>query len=208
LIVLISLLAQISFGQLYNISELTCPLNHPTEKDTIVIKYTYHFPSSNCIKDSSKINYLDDTCIQVIAYYSVGDADSPCSDNDSIILGKLNPGTYSIILNLYSTGNFYADSDTITVIVSKTTNLNEIIRKESFRIYSNPARDQLIMSGLKRGLTVQIFNVDGQKIMAVETTGNEQTIDLSNTKDGVYLIQVNNDKEIIFSDKMMVKNTL
>jgi len=206
LIVLISLLAQISFGQT-NIVELTCPQNKPTEKDTVVIKYTYLFPTQPCIKDSFATNFSCDTCIKVDVYYNVGDATSPCTDNDSVVIGKLNPGAYSIILNLYSIANPYADSDTITVIVNKTTNLNENIRKESFRIYLNPARNELIISGLKSGLTVQIFNVDGQKIMAVETTGNEQAIDLSNIKDGVYLIRVNNDKKIIFSDKMMVKNT-
>ena len=205
LIALMSLFAQLSFGQLKNIFDLSCPLDNLTVNDTVTINYHYGFPSQPCIKDSIKITSKNDTCIQINVYYNVGDAASPCSGYDSINLGKLASNIYSIIFNLYSTGNIYSDSDTITIEVNEISTLNHISKMNDFRIYPNPAQNQIIISGLPSGLNFFIYDIHGQEMKSMEINNTEHTMDITNLDNGIYLIKVCDNKKIVIQNKILIK---
>ena len=68
-----------------------------------------------------------------------------------------------------------------------TTDFNQ----KSPTIYPNPAKNQILISGLDQISTLEIFMLSGGKV-AIYTVSNETTIDL-NLPTGIYLVKITND---------------
>jgi len=68
----------------------------------------------------------------------------------------------------------------------------------NFRIYPNPASNELIIDGLNfNKMKFEIYNLIGQKINngILEKT-NSQKIDISNLQSGVYLLKISNEEKV------------
>lgn len=68
-----------------------------------------------------------------------------------------------------------------------TTDFNQ----KSPTIYPNPAKNQILISGLDQISTLEIFTLSGGKV-AIYTVSNESTIEL-NLPSGIYLVKITND---------------
>jgi len=62
-------------------------------------------------------------------------------------------------------------------------------------VYPNPTNGQVKLEGLVSGVTIKVFNMTGRIIQQTVTTGNEHTLLIENN--GVFLIEVNNDNQIM-----------
>jgi len=75
------------------------------------------------------------------------------------------------------------------------TNINESIIVESdFKIFPNPASNQLNIDGLNEEYALKILNIQGQLFYEMNNIQGHQKIDVSNYPSGLYFINVNNNK--------------
>lgn len=81
--------------------------------------------------------------------------------------------------------------------------VGELASNASMQIFPNPANDFIQISGLNYD-QVQIQNLLGQTILSMEQNQNSM-IDISNLEDGIYLVSVMNNNQIIETKKLLVK---
>ena len=88
---------------------------------------------------------------------------------------------------------------TTTTLASEENTLN------SFKIYPNPATHKIFINGLKtKNNTAEFNNVEGRKVLE-KKVNEDQTIDISPLKPGVYFVTVSSEGLKIYSQKVMVK---
>jgi hypothetical protein len=68
------------------------------------------------------------------------------------------------------------------------------LQTADFSVYPNPASNQLtIENGLELEMQISIMNIEGKIVYTNEFSGTSSTIDVSNLKAGIYLIQITTD---------------
>ena len=72
---------------------------------------------------------------------------------------------------------------------------------ESIGVYPNPARDRVVVGGMK-AVEVMVYNTSGQMVKCVRGT-NE--IDLSGLVDGVYLLRITDADGKVYTNKITVR---
>ncbi|PZP45461.1 MAG: hypothetical protein DI598_13245 [Pseudopedobacter saltans] len=74
----------------------------------------------------------------------------------------------------------------------KTGNVISIVltsTQEQVKLYPNPTSGYITLSNVKKGESIQIFNVLGNLIKVVPITSEQLTIDVSSLKSGVYFVK-------------------
>ena len=65
----------------------------------------------------------------------------------------------------------------------------------SFRIYPNPARDQLMIEHAGGILHIEVYNLTGQLLRSIQDdTGTSATIDISELNKGIYFLNISSEK--------------
>ncbi len=172
-----------------------------TDEDLIVFKIS---------PDGQYLNHLHIPCNG-----SIKATDIKVNNNDEIIItgwysGEILVGGYEI-----STSNYY-DLDMFFIKISTSTRIDNDTESQQCQIfnsnnimsvYPNP----LVVSKLKVSFTkelssqaqVSIFNVKGQKLYSSNLSKNNQEIDLSNFKSGLYFIRVQ-DNSLLETKKLLI----
>jgi hypothetical protein len=92
-----------------------------------------------------------------------------------------------------------------TVWPSDTTNgcglitkVNDISIQPRGFIYPNPATDKITVkiSEAVKETNLEIFDLEGQKLITVQITEPKSTIDISNLPNGVYIVRLADDKTV------------
>jgi len=109
-------------------------------------------------------------------------------------------GSYYLAFNVYSGldgWNLYLDD----ISVTGGNFIENINVQASLKIYPNPSKDEIYveLSNDSNSGTVKIFNMQGQLLKAVNTTGIKTVIDISYMNKGVYYISYENDSHTIQS---------
>ena len=118
-----------------------------------------------------------------------------------LTVSPLATGTYNLTINNIGdlNGNFMAAPVVVPFTASFGLNENN---SEEFRIYPNPAHGLVhieIMDDLSMPVSVNIFNVSGQKVYFETFAGNGQnilTIDAADFVEGLYIIELRTDKMV------------
>ena len=63
-----------------------------------------------------------------------------------------------------------------------------------FSIYPNPVKDHIIISNASINDTVELFNVVGKHVKSIRIQSQNEKIDVSTLKSGVYFARLNNGK--------------
>lgn len=93
------------------------------------------------------------------------------------------------------------ENHTITAIFKKIElGTNETGLKE-INIYPNPTSDYIYISGNKKINTLELYNVNGQKVL--QSKGN--TIDISSLTKGVYILKTFTENNEVFTNKIIKK---
>jgi hypothetical protein len=71
--------------------------------------------------------------------------------------------------------------------------------ENSFKMYPNPATNDLTVSGLSTIENVAVYNLLGQEVINKRPNSNEVTLDVSNLQNGVYIIKTLSDGKIASS---------
>ena len=121
-------------------------------------------------------------------YYSSSDSSIiDISDNKAIIK---KPGTVTI--TAYQPGNFLYKP---ALPVSQTISIKEsvIVNKvnnNKIEIYPNPSMGLIFIKGISEKIVINVYTVNGQLIKSIEQKSN--LLDLSDLKNGVYILKINN----------------
>ena len=84
---------------------------------------------------------------------------------------------------------FYFDDLTIGVVEENTLNMNEVADNQFF-LYPNPVIDLLTIETPFDAYTVDIFNIQGQRIFSEAYQSNRTQIDYSTFSSGMYLVRL------------------
>ena len=63
------------------------------------------------------------------------------------------------------------------------------VKEASLKVYPNPACDRILVHGIPQGDgVIRIFSIDGRLQMEIPVAGNDESIDISGFRSGLYLI--------------------
>jgi hypothetical protein len=120
------------------------------------------------------------------------------------------PGTATVRIYVYETGN-QANGDTLTWIInSAPTNINEVTLESLVSIYPNPAIDMINigMTSTDRQIAfVELYTITGKKLIQRSIAGGiSEVMDISAYPAGVYFIRLISE-DGAFADKKLIKTT-
>ncbi|HQN17326.1 MAG TPA: T9SS type A sorting domain-containing protein [Bacteroidales bacterium] len=171
----------------------------PTDADIVYLVVEAQFPSGACsewyILNQHQTNYDCSydivNCVGVLAYI--------CGNNDTIIMGQLPAGNYTVIVNLNAGSGArpcppFAQwtADTIHFIVSSSTGSPETEKTSAaFKCYPVPESHALIVlfEDFKEPAVLEIFNITGQLLMTREVEQAETQINTGSLATGIYVIK-------------------
>ncbi|WP_053082709.1 S8 family serine peptidase [Chryseobacterium angstadtii] len=136
------------------------------------------------------------------------------SDNfERVDAGVLPAGKYSVVIS--HKGTLTGGSQNYTLIVTgksannptRATVKNEtpISKTESFKIYPNPAKNEInvrLSAIEKSGTIIRIMDAGGKEIITQKAVEGENKINISSIPSGTYLVSISNGKETV-TEKMI-----
>ena len=195
-----------AFGQSYKhpiFDSLKIIPSNPSPNDNISLVSFTNLGLSPAFLDSSEVSNQNNQ-IDVDLYYWVGNFMADFVRVDTIVLGYLNAGSYSLGAYAYSymTGvpDYNSDTAYISFLVSRDdVGLKDENNFKNLKIYPNPATNQLIFS-LKdnsNSIQLEIIDITGKKVKAknYSNLGNgefKNSIDISDLKRGLYFCRFSN----------------
>ena len=93
--------------------------------------------------------------------------------------------TYSVIDNLGCTYD-----TTISVVVDECTQVEDLLNKNKFSIYPNPAKDFIQIQSDENINSIEILSVDGKLVKQVAISNN--SFNVSDLDNGVYFVKIGN----------------
>ncbi len=173
--------------------------------ETVFLAYQYGFPYHPCARDSVTSTFMNDSTLSIDAYYSLGDTITPCTGYDSVEIGKLAAGNYTLYFNMHSTGQVFDDKDTLRFIVDLGTAVVDNILLQNIKIYPNPVEERLNISGFERIVRFELINISGQRILLKEAKDNPITIYAGTLPKGMYVIKLLLENDVLFVKKIIIQ---
>ncbi len=187
-----------------NIDSLKIIPDNPTTVDSIKVICYSTFGSGGIFLTSSNIN-MNGPSIDIQTYYFVGGFAVITYVIDTIFIGNLSAGTYELVYEILDSSGTSFDLDTTDFIVSQTTTIENLqnSKKNSFHIYPNPVKENLIIKFEKTARDahniskITIIDIRGKKIYEQVTKKNKLIINgkVFSTK-GVYFLKIEHDNNL------------
>lgn len=111
----------------------------------------------------------------------------------------LQDGEYYVIVTLLG-----CSSESSNIINVTASDINNAQGSKNLKIYPNPANNLVTVTHGTNCKQINIFDVLGQQIYSVKTTGESTEIDLSSFKSGAYVLQCIFDEESVMQ-KLIIK---
>ncbi|MEQ9008277.1 MAG: T9SS type A sorting domain-containing protein, partial [Ekhidna sp.] len=113
-------------------------------------------------------------------------------------------GVLSVLISV-SDGEDESDQTAIELEVTKILSTMDGVSEQTFSIFPNPFANQLYIesSGRYNHFIIEVTNLSGQKIMILESTKIASYIDLSSIQDGIYLLKISDQGEMILTQKVI-----
>lgn len=176
--------------------------------------YTIDFTASNfeITKASQIITFdslteenINSKTIVLTAEATSGLSISYTSSNESIatILGNeltiIATGTVIITASQEGNANYKAaDPVSQELRIGTLSVLEEEFKSRDVMIYPNPSNSFIQIKGIKdEGCTVSIFNIEGKLIKKVFNYLTKNKIEISNLKNGTYILKITKDKKLV-----------
>lgn len=86
----------------------------------------------------------------------------------------------------------YSDTNGVRISVKKSTLSIPDVNDESlkYKIYPNPASNELFVSGITMASKASIFDLNSRRILEVELSRDKPSVDLKTLEPGVYFLNV------------------
>ncbi len=108
----------------------------------------------------------------------------PISGANGKVFAPTAPGTYYSIVS-YGNGCFTGASNSIEVATAGQAEMTGY----NYTFYPNPAKDRITFKGLSFGTEVQVYDIQGKKLLHT-TLKSDLSIDVQSLQDGIYLLRV------------------
>lgn len=166
--------------------------SNPNTSDTIKVIVYSNSPYSYCDLDSFQY-YNNNNEIFVTIFTHLGDLSSPCYSVDTLTLGTMNSGTYTLFLDL-SLSSIVYDSDSVIFTVQLSNGIKALERK-SQNYFPNPVNDWLtipLIPNITGSITIEILDILGKVIFSENQTVTYDTlrINITDIKNGNYLFKL------------------
>ena len=185
---------------------------NPTVYDTLkIVSYTF-YPHSPCHKLNSSVSRFD-SIIQVNAshYDSINAWMANCNSVDTLALGKFGAGSYELIYNLLSdtAPTYIYDKDTIIFTVKEFSGIPVYGNMDQgVDIFPNPTAHEIFIEFKKlhkAKYTIELYSSIGQNIKTLSDNRELISMDISDLRNGIYLIVVTIENEKYLTRKI-IKN--
>jgi hypothetical protein len=93
----------------------------------------------------------------------------------------------SILWAVVDADSFKSNSDGLSII-------SQNVAHSSFKIYPNPSQGIVFIEGIQQDIAVKILGLQGQLIEKAKLSANNSSINLSQYPQGIYLLQIENEK--------------
>ncbi|MEX1192953.1 MAG: T9SS type A sorting domain-containing protein [Brumimicrobium sp.] len=187
----------------------------PIINDEIKLFTHVSFPKVGAYK-THQLTWIDNNNLHVELYYTLGWQQMSTFFIDSMPLGQLSEGLYTIIADLkvsthytdFDDMSYYykQDSDTITFRVDETLGIDELNEKMNFLLFPNPVTSDLTINTKDIIEEILIMNSLGEIVLRRELNKIEGsgsiTIDLSDLAKGMYTCFLRT-KEGVVSEKIV-----
>ncbi|MBT8194829.1 MAG: T9SS type A sorting domain-containing protein [Bacteroidia bacterium] len=177
--------------------------SQPTINDQISAIVTSSFSSGACSQITQYVTILGNQ-INVQAGHLLGPLAYICTSIDTVDLGMLSAGNYTLNYNINASGATATDS--VQFMVINPTNVLEL-NTNHIKLYPNPANDYLIIQSntSEQIQHLSIFSLSGKKILKQDvnlysTEKEEILVDIADISNGIYYLQ------LTFKDKILFKN--
>jgi hypothetical protein len=195
------------FGQVTNVQII--PAN-PTDADQVKAVVQVMLGGSPCTLDISTNNIIGNT-IELSNYYCEGMLTMICNRTDTINLGTLAAGTYSLNVNMWSGCSPYVAVDSALsngFTVSVFSGVAAVDEKSGFKLFPNPTNNSIVNlhSNSTNPYSIVCYNSLGQEAFGMSNLTGNQTINLPKER-GVYFIKIIDDQnEILFLKCYQISN--
>ena len=171
------------------IGDLTILPNNYTNSDTIklIIPYSTSDLSLNLWKHFN----IDSNLFTISACYMQFPLTSPSYYLDTIVIGILPLGNYTITVNKYCSCDTictYSDTVSESIQFNITTGVNEFF-KNNVSFFPNPATNTLYFNEIPSNANAEIYDLSGKLIL--KSPLFKPQIDVSNLGKGMYFIKLN-----------------
>ena len=179
--------------------------NHTTweflsSDNTVLISggpYSY-LPNANSELHTYTVNVMED-CYKFVIYDSYG---------NGICCGEDGDGYYRILDeggNIVVDGNGEFEDIAYSILSVKTSgSVNDVIAS-AYNIYPNPAKDMITVKGVNMS-QIKVYNALGQMVKAIDCDANEMNINVNNMQNGIYFINITNDKGEMTTSKVSIQH--
>ena len=75
----------------------------------------------------------------------------------------------------------------------------------AYNIYPNPAKDMITVKGVNMS-QIKVYNALGQMVKSIECDANEMNINVNNMQNGIYFINIINDKGEMTTSKVSIQH--
>ena len=96
-------------------------------------------------------------------------------------------GTYGAYIGVDQTGSIEFEEYSTSFTASLDDTLNNNIH-----IYPNPAQDYVFIDNANIDDNVNVFNVVGKRVMSFKIETENQAVDITDLKSGIYFLRLNN----------------
>ncbi len=160
-------------------------------------------------------------CSLSVAYNRLDPNDTLCTDIELTFVGETLPIEILVTSSANPTGTNYTITtlpfeltgmcpdqytiavednkgctDTLTFAIQDLTSIHDANLEDLLRVYPNPAKDMVLIEGLKVGATLTLIDMFGRKISSTKTTASSHQLDVSTLASGMYTIQIQLDGAI------------
>jgi hypothetical protein len=112
-------------------------------------------------------------------------------------------GTVTLLLSEYDCSNSTNFSTLEWACSSCSPSKNEIISNSDIKIFPNPANNIVNIENAANA-RISIVNMVGQEVISTVATSKRETVNISGLSNGVYIIRIKDDEEVITTKKLNV----
>ena len=192
------------------ITSISIQPQSPTILDNVKLVADVWIHSGPCWMDSSNVNKVGQS-FTVNGYYNSGMLTVICPRTDTILLGNIDGGTYTLKYYLHHAYyNFPKDSANITFTISPMVGNEDITSKDFFTVYPNPIKDQLNIlvdeSNGNGNIQINLYSCLGELISRFDQKLASGMIHLNITSipDGIYFIMLTSKDSILGLKKISI----
>ena len=165
--------------------------------------YQQHKPEANFsfAENNLEVTFTNTSTDASSWLWEFGDINTSTEENP--VHAYVSAGTYQVKLYIENSINSW-DTISYNITVSDISGINNIV-KDFFKIYPNPASETIHIDIQDiTSYDLQISDITGKILFNQSVTGNKYAINISDYKPGIYIIRLENNKEIL-TKKIIIK---